>query len=642
MILLVSLGIYVRRWQRILRRWLLDPRLHTLAQSIGFLCVGFVSTAASLGNSFLPLALGLLCASSGWPSILLATGALIGYPVFWGAGGVQGIAWVMAGVLGAATLGSRQLTRATPLLMPSLAGFTVAVSGLLFQICLGDTTPVPIYLLRIAVGIFSTALFSMAAHRRDPVVDWLVAALAVLSLAQITVTPYVGLGYILAGILVTVGPFPAGALAGLALDLARITPVPMTAVLSLAYLLRLLPRSPKWVHCTAPVGVYLLVMGLCGVWDIHPVAGLFLGGIGAFFAPTKTDVSHRRGETGVAQVRLEMAAGVLSQTQRLLQTIEEPPIDEGALITRAAERACGSCPYRKNCRERGESLTTDLLHKPLGNGEDLPAGCRKTGRLLQELRRSQESLRIIRADRDRRQEYRFAVEQQYHFLSEYLQDLSDSISRRKNPAVQWYQPEIAVCSTSREAANGDRCLWFAGVECRYYILLCDGMGTGEEAAREGKRTGAMLRKLLAAGYPAEYALRTINSLCALQGKAGIVTIDLAELHLDTGKAVLYKWGAAPSYLICHGEPIKIGTASPPPGLSVTDGRETVEKLSLRRGETLVLLSDGAGGEEALRANWDRAGEPAGELAARILEARTDGSDDATVAVVRLGAAPVST
>lgn len=89
--------------------------------------------------------------------------------------------------------------------------------------------------------------------------------------------------------------------------------------------------------------------------------------------------------------------------------------------------------------------------------------------------------------------------------------------------------------------------------------------------------------------------------------------------------------------------MKIGTATPPPGLSVTDGRETVERLSLRRGETLVLLSDGAGGEEALRRAWERAGDPPGELAARILEfSRTDDSDDATVAVVRLSHAPVST
>ena len=82
--------------------------------------------------------------------------------------------------------------------------------------------------------------------------------------------------------------------------------------------------------------------------------------------------------------------------------------------------------------------------------------------------------------------------------------------------------------------------------------------------------------------------------------------------------------------------MKIGTAAPPPGLSVTDGRETVERLSLRRGEILILLSDGAGGEESLRAAVEGSDEPLGELAARILEcSRSMGTDDATVAVVRL-------
>ena len=641
--MLISLGIYVRRGHRMMKRWLSDPRLHTLAQSVGYLLAGFAMTAASLGNRFQPLALGLLCASSGWPAILLALGSMAGYLVFWGTVGAQGVAWILPGVLAAVILGGRQSLRQTPLLMPALAGLIVAATGLGFQVWLRDNTQVWMYLLRVGLAVAATGLFTAAARRRDPVLNWIICGVGVLALAQITVTPYIGLGFLAAALAACMGAFPAAALAGLALDLAQVTAVPMTAVLSLAYLLRLLPRVPKWVHCVGPVAVYVFVMGLCGLWDVMPMAGLLLGGVGAFFVPGKADVSHRRGETGVAQVRLEMAAQVLEQTKLLLRDVEETPIDEEALIVRAAERACHSCPCRKTCREQPAQISTAILHKPLGHGEDLPKGCRKTGRLLMELKRSQEQLRTIRADRDRRQEYRHAVVQQYGFLSDYLQEVSDSLARRKNPPQQWYQPEIAVCSASRETANGDRCLWFAGVECRYYILLCDGMGTGKDAAKEGRRTGTMLRKLLSAGYPAEYALRTVNSLCALQGNAGIVTIDLAELRLDTGKVTLYKWGAAPSYLIARGEPIKIGTATPPPGLSVAEGRETVEKLSLRRGETLVLLSDGAGGEEALRASWERAGEPAGELAARILESsRSDGSDDATVAVVRLGAAPVTT
>ncbi|MBE6976941.1 MAG: hypothetical protein E7439_07135 [Ruminococcaceae bacterium] len=641
--MMVSVGIYVRRGRRLLRRWLLDPRVHTLAQAAAWFCGGLVLSAASLSNRPQPLAFGALCALSGWPAVLMAGGSMAGYLLFWGSAGAQGVVWVMAGVLAATILGGRPLLRSAPLLMPAIAATIVAATGLIFQSMLQDRTPVIMYVLRVAMAALSARLFAIVTERRDPVVDWVACGIAVLALAQIMPIPYVGFGYIAAALLTCIGAFPAAALAGMALDLARITPVPMTAVMCLSYLVRLIPGGrKKWMLCV-PAFVYALVMGLCGVWDLMPLPGLAIGGLASWVIPGQTDVSHRRGETGVAQVRLEMASAVLGQTGQLLQSIPEPPVDEAALIQRAAERACGGCPCRKNCKEKPAELPTSLLHKPLGNGGDLPLSCRKSGRMLQELRRSQEQLRTIRADRDRRREYRAAVEQQYHFLSEYLQDLADSVAQRNNPPQQWFQPEVAVVSASRDRANGDRCLWFAGVECRYYIVLCDGMGTGPEAAREGQQAGNMLRKLLSAGYPPEYALRSLNNLCVLQGNAGAVTVDLAELRLDTGKAVLYKWGAAPSYLFSRGDPIKIGTASPPPGLSVTEGRESVEKLSLRRGETLVLLSDGAGGEDALRLCWERAGEPVGELAARILElCRPDGSDDATVAVVRLSHAPVST
>ena len=61
--------------------------------------------------------------------------------------------------------------------------------------------------------------------------------------------------------------------------------------------------------------------------------------------------------------------------------------------------------------------------------EELPIRCRKIGRLLAELHRSQEQLRSIRADRERQQEYRSALVQQYGFLSRYLQDLSDGLTK---------------------------------------------------------------------------------------------------------------------------------------------------------------------------------------------------------------------
>lgn len=641
--MMVALGIYVRRWQRTLRRWMRNPRVHALAQTAAYIGSGFLLSAASLGNMAQPLTLGLLCAVSGWPAVLIAAGGMAGHMLFWGSLGTQGVLWLCLGLVAAIMLGGKDFLRAMPLLMPALSGVIVAVSGVVFGMLFQETAPILMYFLRIALAVLSTMLFTAILEKRDPVVQWLVCGVAVLALAQVIPIPYLGFGYIAAGVLAAMGAFPAAALAGLALDLAQVTPTPMTAVLCLAYMLRLIPGVKRGVLCAAGGTVYVIVMMLCGTFDLQPLPGLLLGGFVAYWIPGKSGLSHRRGETGFAQVRLELASSVLSETQRLLMDVEEHPIDEEAIIARATDRACSSCAFRNKCKDKKQKLPVELLHKPLGNGGALPLSCRKSGRLLQELRRGQEQLRAIRADRDRREEYRAAVTQQYRFLSDYLQDLSDALAQRTDPPRQFYQPELAMCSAAREGTNGDRCLVFAGVECKYYIVLCDGMGTGPEAARDGKTVGNMLKKLLSAGFPPEFALRSVNSLCALQGRAGAVTIDVAELRLDTGKATLYKWGAAPSYLISKGAAIKIGTATPPPGLSVTDCRETVEQLSLRRGEMLILLSDGAEGEESLRHCLEGAALPPGELAAKILSCSAGGrADDATVAVVRLNSMPTPT
>lgn len=103
--------------------------------------------------------------------------------------------------------------------------------------------------------------------------------------------------------------------------------------------------------------------------------------------------------------------------------------------------------------------------------------------------------------------------------------------------------------------------------------------------------------------------------------------------------VLYKWGAAPSYVVSRLGAEKIGTAGPPPGLSVTDCQEMTERLSLRRGEMLVMVSDGVGEEEALRCCLDNSDRSPGELATQLLtRGQLGGEDDATVVIIRLNSA----
>ena len=641
--MMTTIRSYVRQSRHILYKLQTDTRLHTAAQILLHLLTGFFLSAASLGNLPQSFTLGLVCATDRWPGALIALGGCLGYPAFWGSAGFQGIVWMLAG-LGFSLLASLSATAQTkPLLIPLGASLIAAASGLLFQIRFDDATPILIYFMRILLAGASARLFILREKSQDPIVKWLCWGVVVLALAQVAPVPWLSFGMIAAGALCVTGAFPASALAGLALDLAQVTPVPMTAVVCLTYFLRFVPRISPWVMYCAPGVLYFGVMGLCDLWDPNPILGLLLGGFLGMRFPGQSKVYHRRGETGVAQVRLEMASGVLSQAQQLLMDATPEPIDEGALLSRAVHCACDGCPARKSCKSHAslESVSPELLHKPLLDGQDLPVACRKEGRLLQELHRSQEQLRILRGDRQRQREYRCAVLQQYRFLSEFLQDLSDNLGRRSPSTLPRYTPEVVFHANRKESDNGDRCQCFAGTGCKYYVVLCDGMGTGLGAVQEGKSALELLKKLLLAGFPAEYALRSLNSLCALRGMAGAATVDLAELQLDTGKVMLYKWGAAPSYLLCGSSIEKIGTAGPPPGLSVTDGREKVERLSLRRGEVLVLLSDGVGGEDALQCRFSDGQLPLKEIAVKILDSADPGSgDDATVAVIRL--APEST
>ena len=636
--MITMLGSYVRQGQRLLRRVLGMQELKLPAAILAWFFAGFGLSAASLGNVMQPICLALLCAGvPGWMPLPFALGSGLGYHLFWGRLGMQGLVWLAGGLPVCLALSQSKLGRNMPLLQPAMAGLIVAASGVIFQLWQGDETPIILYLLRIAVAFGCTFLVQLVRDRKDPIAQWICAAVCVLALAQIVPLPCLGLGFVAGAAMVGVAPFPAVALAGLALDLAQVTPVAMTAVLCLSYLLRLLPGVRRLAVATAPAVVYAVVMALCGKWDLMPLPALLLGGIAGVLLPRQTaGVQPRRGETGFAQVRLEMASQVLSQSERLLLEVPDTAIDEEVLIQKAAERACGGCPCRKTCKERETAgkLPTALLHRPLAGIDDVPLQCKKRSRLLPELRRVQERYRTMKADRDRQQEYRGAVLQQYRFLSEYLQDLADRLPQRGSGNKQRFQPEVAVCASARENANGDKCLWFAGTECRYYLLICDGMGVGEAAAHEAGVTADMLRRLLMAGFPAPYALRSVNSLFALRGDAAAVTVDLAECCLDTGKVTLYKWGAVPSWLLLPTGAERIGAASVPPGLSVMQGRETVDRLTMRRGETLVMVSDGVDGQKAMQAVSSHFMDPAGALASRILESG-ETEDDATVAVIRL-------
>ena len=623
---------YYQRLRSLVRQWALEPRVHLLLRLLGASFGGFVLSATSLSHYMQPVAMAFICALTGIHALVAALGAAGGYLLFWGNAGLSALAWCVLGLFCSLTLGDRATANRNLWLMATLSGLCVAVMGLWLQYK-GQQTPPAIYLLQIAMATLSTALFSHTLRKRDTVTDWLVLGIAVLALCQILPFGFC-LGFPAAAAITVSSAFPAAALSGLALDLAAVSSVPMTAVLSMSWLMRLFPLRGSWKRALTPALSYGLIMALTGHWDLSPLPGLAVGGLLGLLLPGPKANTQRRGETGIAQVRLEMTAEVYRQMEQLLLELKPPMLDQQALLQRACEKACSSCSFRKTCtgKEQAQALPIQILEQPLSDSS-LGFSCRRTGRLLHELQRSQEHLRLLRFLHRQQAETRQALIQQYRFLSLHLENLSDGLCRKAGSQGLRYTPEVAFGTNRAAADNGDRCLQFYGTANRYYVALLDGMGTGIGAADEATQAGLLLKGLLSSGFPANHALATLNSLCALRNRAGVVTVDLVEVELDTGCASVYKWGAPPAWLIRKSSYEKIGTATPPPGLHVSSNPEGTPRLSLRRGEVLLLLSDGLSGEDALCAASIEA--PLCQQTDLILSSAGEDSDDATVALVRL-------
>lgn len=606
--MMVAVRTLFQRLEGSWRYWWTRRELRLAARVLGLAGGGFLASAASLRGHPLPLVMGPVLAAGGYRSACLCVGSLIGYRVFWPGAGTAGAWWVLgAGVLALLALPEKVL--------PLLGCLTVGLTALL----LPERRSPAVFLLELIAAGGSILIFRSQGRNGR----WLRCGAACLALAQVAPVPWLGLGYAAAGALTAGASFPAAALAGLGLDLAGITAVPMSAAVSIGWMGRLLPRTRR-LRWLLPTAGALAVMLALDRWDWRVLPGLAVGGACGLLLPAFPPAAPHRGATGPTQVRLELAAEALTAMGQAVGARDPAPVDREALLQRVRDRACGGCPVRRSCLEQ-ERLTATVLE------DSHPFPCRRPGRLKPELLRARDRLRLLDADRRRREEYRLALSQQYRSTGALLRRLSDRLPDT-GKAGRRYGVTAAVRTRGKQEENGDRWAAFPGDGALYYILLCDGMGTGPGAAAEGKSAAALLRRLLTAGATPDEALGSLNAMLALGDRPGAVAVDLLRLRLDTGTAMLYKWGAPPSWLVKDGKGIRLGTGTLPPGLAVGSGREWRGRISLKEG-ALLMVSDGVEPDRVARTLALARDAPPGDLAARLLEGERQ--DDATAAVIRL-------
>ena len=139
--------------------------------------------------------------------------------------------------------------------------------------------------------------------------------------------------------------------------------------------------------------------------------------------------------------------------------------------------------------------------------------------------------------------------------------------------------------------NGDCITRFECTDGRYYVLICDGMGTGGEASFTSRISSAFLEEILRAGADITVALTMLNNYMRSRSLECSAGIDLMEIDRFTGEARFVKSGAAPSFVIRDGRLFRLCSKTVPIGILRALDAEMI-RFTLERGDIIVMLSDG--------------------------------------------------
>lgn len=129
-------------------------------------------------------------------------------------------------------------------------------------------------------------------------------------------------------------------------------------------------------------------------------------------------------------------------------------------------------------------------------------------------------------------------------------------------------------------------------EGRQLLLISDGMGVGETAAKESGEAISLLGRLLESGFQQDTAIDVVNAALSLRGnEESFVTLDLCVVDLYTGIADFVKTGASTSFIKRGGTVKAIRSTSLPVGMLYHVDKEIVSEQILP-GDMIILASDG--------------------------------------------------
>ncbi len=197
------------------------------------------------------------------------------------------------------------------------------------------------------------------------------------------------------------------------------------------------------------------------------------------------------------------------------------------------------------------------------------------------------------------------------------------------------------CTKQGESVSGDHSGFFETEQNYFYTLICDGMGSGREAAFTSRLAAIFIEKLMHCATPKNVTLEMLNAFLMSKTDETFTTVDLLEIDLFSGEAHFIKAGAAPAYVL-RGERLhRIESRTPPAGVLRSMCAEQTS-FRLYPGDFVILLSDGVeqGGTDGNLFSLlsEKSFGNAAQLCDRIFQMareRNGGRDDLSVSVVRV-------
>lgn len=329
------------------------------------------------------------------------------------------------------------------------------------------------------------------------------------------------------------------------------------------------------------------------------------------------------------------------------------------IFKKVTARICKDCSLYETCDKQGKNRDQmeeiwrtmeedgycDLSNMPIGFGQI----CLRAERFLNEFAHVYELYKQNTISSGAAKSSRDIMARQYSEISNVIELLSKEIETgdtEYDGDRQRYSPKVTVRTESKTGYNvsGDTVIYFER-ENKFFVILCDGMGSGDDAMHQSRLTARLFEKFLKAGFDKETSLRMINSALALKAdQESFSTVDILEIDTETGESEFLKIGSAQSFIKRKKEIGVISSKSLPVGILDNIEAEPI-RCKVEIGDIIVMVSDGVSeaGCGVLKSDWIKKlllleKRKPWEVADLIIEgakARAKFSDDMTCCVIKI-------